>query len=198
MTCRILLLVWNFALIVKRFSDHKKVIDLAGSNTFFTLAPYVAVFIMQISVVYLQHSANYEIERMSLPVAQDSFGNINFQDYSSTMRNVAKSYYNEAFVDTLSIFINWVSITLLFENILVFVYFWRTLKNMYALVNLSLAYFIILCAGLTFANMAFHVSSDGRYLSFTNAFAMTLIPFATSDSKKTDNFHSHSLFQFIL
>ena len=96
---------------------------------------------------------------------------VNLLEFSANMRNIAHSYYDEAFIDSLSLILNWISITLLFENIRVFAIFWRTLKNMYALVNVSFAYFIILCSGLTFANMAFNMSNDGRYLSFINSLA---------------------------
>ena len=77
------------------------------------------------------------------------------------MRGVSQLYYLEAFIDTLSIFCNFISITLLFDNFRVFAYFWRTLKSMYNLVNLSVGTFIILCSGLSFANMSVNVYSDG-------------------------------------
>ena len=117
---------------------------------------------------------------MDFPLDMKNLQNVNLLEYSATMRHVAHDYYHEAFVDTLSIFINWVSITLLFDNIRVFSYFWNTLKYMYGLVNLSVFYFFILSAGLAFANMAFNISYDQTYLSYTNSFAQTLIPFGNS------------------
>ena len=141
------------------------------NETMISIAPYVFLFIMQSIVLSIKVDSDSKLTEMNMIMVDEKLVDVNLLEFSANMRNIAHSYYDEAFIDTLSLILNWVSITLLFENIRVFAIFWRTLKNMYALVNVSFAYFIILCSGLTFANMAFNMSNDGRYLSFINSFA---------------------------
>ena len=99
------------------------------------------------------------------------------QEQAAALRELGITYYNETFIDSLSIFFQWLNITLLFQNVRVFAYFWGTLKSSVALVNLSLAYFMLLVSGLTIGNMSIYAGYSTRYLNFFMAFSYTLIPF---------------------
>mmetsp|Transcript_14181 Transcript_14181/g.19275 ORF Transcript_14181/g.19275 Transcript_14181/m.19275 type:complete len:297 (+) Transcript_14181:466-1356(+) len=174
---RIILLVWNLGLVLARLSKNSTIKDMVSSSTIIAIAAPVAIFIMQCTVMSMQLEAKNMYDELELPPVNPA---INLLDYGSKMRQLATSYYYEVFIDSLSIFFQWVNITLLFQNVRVFAYFWNTLKSMYGLVNLSVAYFVILASGLTTASISLSAGYDARYLSFVMAFSVTLIPFGSS------------------
>ena len=79
-----------------------------------------------------------------------------------------------------------------------FAYFWGTLKSSVALVNLSLAYFLILVSGLTFAMISLSAGYSQRYLNFFLALSYTLIPFTKDLENEPVHYQPLTVDLFIL